>query len=195
MTPRDLWRRLQQIVFHNVLHLDDTPHRIAWGVFIGAMIAFTPTLGFQIVLYLPVAAILRANKVSGIPILFISNPFTAVPLYYATWSIGAAVLHPEKEVTRATIKTWLGNTGRALKDDGIGRLLESEFWSEAGRLLASTGGELWMGALVCGLLVGLPSYFSTRWGINAFRHLREVRRLPHGPMDRRTVPGPRKDRQ
>ena len=183
MKPMELWRRLQQIVFHNILHLDDTPHRIAWGVFIGAMIAFTPTLGLQIVLYLLVAALLRANKVSGIPILFISNPFTAVPLYYTTWSVGAAVLHPEKEVTRATIKTWLGNTGRALKSDGLERLLESEFWSDAGRLLASTGGELWMGALVCGLLVALPSYFITRWGIDAFRHLREGRRLSHGPID------------
>ncbi|TFH27625.1 MAG: DUF2062 domain-containing protein, partial [Myxococcales bacterium] len=105
MRPTDLWRRLQQIVMHNILHLDDTPHRIAWGVFIGAMIAFTPTLGLQIMLYLPVAALLRANKLSGIPVLFISNPFTAVPLYYATWSLGAAILQPEKEVTRATIKT------------------------------------------------------------------------------------------
>lgn len=181
MTPRELWRRLQQIVFHNILHLDDTPHRIAWGVFIGSMIAFTPTLGFQIVLYLLIAALLRANKLSGIPILFISNPFTAVPLYYATWSVGAAVLHPEKQVTRATIKTWLGNTGRALKHDGVERLLDAEFWSDTGRLLASTGGELWMGALVCGLFVGLPLYFITRWGINAFRHLREERRLSHAP--------------
>jgi len=183
MNLRDLWRRLQQIVFHNILHLDDTPHRIAWGVFLGAMIAFTPTLGLQIVLYLPIAALLRANKLSGIPILFISNPFTAVPLYYTTWSVGAAVLQPETEVTRATIKTWLGNTGRALKDGGVEHLLGREFWTDAGRLLASTGEELWVGALVCGLIVAPPMYFVTRWGINAFRHLREARRLPHGPMD------------
>jgi uncharacterized protein (DUF2062 family) len=182
MTPSELWRRLKQIVFHNVLHLDDTPHRIAWGVFIGAMIAFTPTLGLQIVLYLLVTALLRANKVSGIPILFISNPFTAVPLYYTTWSIGAAVLHPQKEVTRATIKTWLGNTGRALKHGGVERLLDADFWSDTGRLLASTGGELWMGALVCGLIVAPPLYFLTRWGIGTFRHLREGRRLSHGPQ-------------
>jgi hypothetical protein len=188
MSPKELWRRLKQIVIHNILHLDDTPHRIAWGVFIGAMIAFTPTLGLQIVIYLPLAALLRANKISGIPILFISNPFTAVPLYYTTWSVGAAVMHPDKEVTRATIKTWLGNTGRALKDGGIERLFESEFWYGAGRLLAGAGGELWMGALVCGLIVALPSYFMTRWGINAVRHLREGRRLPHGPMDRRNSP-------
>lgn len=185
MTPSELWRRLRQIVYHNILHLDDTPHRIAWGVLLGALIAFTPTLGLQIVIYIPVAALLRANKVSGIPILFISNPFTAVPLYYTTWSIGAAVLHPEKEVTQATIKTWLGNTGRALKNGGVESLLDPELWADSARLLWSTGAELWMGALVCGLVVGLPLYFLTRWGLNAVRHLREARHLPHGPMDDR----------
>ena len=185
MNPSDMWRRLQQIVVHNVLHLDDTPHRIAWGVFIGAMIAFTPTLGLQIVLYVPVAALLGANKLSGIPILFISNPFTAVPLYYTTWSVGAAMMHPEKEVTRATIKRWLGDTGRALREHGAERLFEAEFWSDTGRLLASTGGELWVGGLVCGLVVAPPAYFLTRWGIGAFRHLREGRRLSHGAPKRR----------
>jgi len=183
MSPKDLWRRLQQIVTHNILHLDDTPHRIAWGVFIGGVIAFTPTLGFQIVLYVALAALLKANKVSGIPILFISNPFTAVPLYYMTWSVGAVVLHPEKEVTPATIRLWLGNTHRALKDNGMERLLDHEFWNEAGRLFASAGGELWIGGLVCGLFFALPCYFLTRWGINALRHLREERRLSHGRSD------------
>ncbi len=185
MNLGSMWRRLQQIVFHNILHLDDTPHRIAWGVFIGAIIAFTPTLGLQILLYIPVATLLRANKVSGIPILFISNPFTAVPLYYMTWKVGAAVMRPEREVTQATIKQWLGTTGRALRNDGPSRLLEVDFWQEVGRLFASTGAELWIGGLLCGIVVALPTYFLTRWGINAVRHLREGRRLPHGPMDRK----------
>lgn len=184
MNALDLWRRLQQIIVHNILHLDDTPHRIAWGVFIGAIIAFTPTLGLQILIYIPVATLLGANKVSGIPILFVSNPFTAVPLYYMTWKVGAAVIHPEREVTRATIHGWLGNTGRQIRDGGLSRLLEADFWQEAGRLLASTGAELWVGGLLCGLVVALPTYFLTRWGINAVRHLREGRRLPHGPIDR-----------
>lgn len=184
MNLKDWWRRLEQIVIHNILHLDDTPHRIAWGVFLGAIVAFTPTLGFQIVIYLAVATLLGANKVSGIPILFVSNPFTAVPLYYATWWIGGLVLRPEKEITRATIKNWLGSTGRALRDGGARRLLESDFWTGAGQLIAGTGAELWIGGLICGLVVAIPSYFLTRWGINAVRHLREGRRLPHGPMDR-----------
>ena len=183
MNVQALWRRLKQIVLHNILHLDDTPHRIAWGVFIGAIVAFTPTLGLQILIYIPIAALMGANKVSGIPILFISNPFTAVPLYYTTWKVGAAVLRPEHEVTRATIRGWLGDTGRALKNDGLGRLLEVEFWQDAGRLMASTGAELWVGGLLCGIVVAVPVYFLTRRGINAVRHLRDARRLPHGPMD------------
>jgi uncharacterized protein (DUF2062 family) len=184
MNVRDLWRRLKQIVVHNILHLDDTPHRIAWGVFIGSIIAFTPTLGLQILMYIPIAAMLGANKVSGIPILFISNPFTAVPLYYTTWKVGALVLHPGSEVTRDTIHGWLGSTGRALKNDGPGRLLEGDFWYDAGRLLASTGAELWVGGLLCGIVFAVPTYFLTRWGINTVRHLRDARRLPHGPIDR-----------
>ncbi len=183
MKLSEAWRRLQQVVFHNILHLDDTPHRIAWGVFLGTLIAFTPTLGLQIVFYLPVAALLGANRLSGIPILFISNPFTAVPLYYTTWSVGARILHPEDGgvvVTRDTITAWLGETGRALKESGPGRLLERDFWTDAGRLLISTGDELWVGGLVLGLAAGIPLYFATRWGISTFRHLREGRRLVRG---------------
>lgn len=185
MNAIELWRRLQQIVFHNILHLDDTPHRIAWGVFIGAMIAFTPTLGLQIIFYLLVATLLRANKVSGIPILFISNPLTAVPLYYATWSVGATLLHPEdggRVVTRDTIKAQLGETGHALKETGLSRLFDLELWMDAGRVLLSTGDELWVGGFILGLVTGIPLYFATRWGIGAFRHLREGRRLAHGAV-------------
>ena len=186
MNLKEFFGRLQWIVFHNILHLDDTPHRIAWGVFLGSVIAFTPTLGLQIVFYVLVATLFGANKISGIPILFVSNPFTAVPLYYATWTVGAWVLHPEdhgRVVTRDEIKTWLGETGRALKETGIERLLDGDFWLDAGRLLLATGDELWVGGLIFGLITGVPLYFATRWGINAFRHLREGRHLPHGPTD------------
>lgn len=189
MNTKGLWSRLQQIVFHNVLHLDDTPHRIAWGVFIGTTIAFTPTLGLQIIFYLLVATLLGANKISGIPILFLSNPFTAVPLYYMTWSLGATILHPDnggRAVTHDTIKTWLGETGRAFRESGLSRFLDRDFWLDAGRLLVSTGGELWVGGLAIGFVAAIPLYFATRWGINAFRHLRDERRLVHGSIGPRS---------
>jgi hypothetical protein len=38
------------------------------------------------------------------------------------------------------------------------------------------------------LAVALPAYFLTRRGINAVRHLREGRHLPHGPIDHKPNP-------
>src|SRR5690606_17221590 len=79
--------KFRQVLVHNILGLDDTPHRIGLGVLLGFLVAFTPTLGFQIIMYVALAALIRANKLSGIPILFISNPFTAVPLYWFVWKV------------------------------------------------------------------------------------------------------------
>src|SRR5690606_35711270 len=124
--------QFKRVLVHNILGLDDTPHRIALGVLLGFVIAFTPTLGFQIILYVAVAALLRANKLSGIPILFITNPFTAVPLYWFVWKVGGLVLgrsaEGEKAPSAAALdalfegKTWA---------EGAETLVTSEFWGHA----------------------------------------------------------------
>ena len=179
--------RLKDLLIRRILHLDDTPNRIAWGVFLGFLVAFTPTLGLQIVIYVAVATLLRANKVSGVPFLFITNPFTAVPLYYFVWKVGAFVLrfgNNGDSVTEEKIAAWLGETGRVVRNTDWERLVEWEYWADTGRVLVSTGAELWVGALVCGLVTGVPAYFVTRWAVGTFRHLRDVRResrLPEPP--------------
>ena len=92
------WEKLKDVVVHKILGLDDAPSRIAWGVFLGCVVAMTPTLGLQILLYVSLATLLRVNKLSGIPILFISNPFTAVPLYGFCWWVGNLLLHGVDQV-------------------------------------------------------------------------------------------------
>lgn len=75
-----------------VMHADDTPHRLALGVALGVLIALTPTVGVQLFLYFPIAWLIRANAIVGIPFLFATNVFTIVPVYMAQYSIGAFVL-------------------------------------------------------------------------------------------------------
>src|SRR6056297_631558 len=53
--PQSWKARLKHLLVHNILHLDDTPHRIAWGVFWGFFIGATPTIGIQVLLYWIVA--------------------------------------------------------------------------------------------------------------------------------------------
>jgi len=167
---RRLWRRLKDIFVHRILGVDDTPHRIAWGVLLGSIVAWTPTIGLQIVIYVAAASVVRANKVSGIPILFISNPFTAVPLYYFAWKVGAFVLRggnvdsvDGEALVRERLETNV--SGQSWMED----IFTAEFWSDLGATLVQMGGELWLGSLVMGVLMGIPCYFLTLWAVRSYR--------------------------
>ena len=76
------WRRAQRFVKYRILHVDDTPHRIALGVAIGMFVAWTPTIGFQMGLTVLLCALFRANKLVGVPLVWISNPLTIIPVYF-----------------------------------------------------------------------------------------------------------------
>jgi len=171
MTP---WQRLKKLVVHQILGVADTPHRIAWGVFLGGLIAWTPTLGLQIVLYLAAATLLRANKVSGIPILFISNPFTAVPLYWFAWKVGDTVLNEDEGGSGAAEVAERMHAAEANAEETslLTDLWTKEFWQEAGETLLSMGAELWLGGLIMGLITAIPCYLLTLWGIRVFRRAR-----------------------
>ncbi len=174
MTPARIWRRLKDLVVHRILGVDDTPQRIAFGVFLGFLVAMTPTIGFQIVLYVTIASLLRANKVVGIPILFISNPLSAVPLYWFAWWLGSVILHgdaPSETPNEAVLRDHLEESG-ANEPDWWVAIFTPDFWENLGDQLWRLGAELWVGCLALGLLSGIPAYFLTLWAVRAFRHRR-----------------------
>ena len=165
----NLWGRLKDMVVTRILGLDDSPQRIARGVFLGFLVAMTPTLGLQIVLYVTLAAILRVNKVSGVPILFITNPVTALPLYGFCWWLGNVVLHGGQGAS-----SWEDVRARLIEessrsDSVYEQLLSADFWSSVGEAMAQLGGELWLGSLISGLVLGVPAYALALWGVRAYR--------------------------
>ena len=163
-----LWRRLKDVVVNRILGVADTPHRIAWGVLLGSVIAWTPTIGLQIVLYVAIATALRANKISGIPILFISNPVSAVPLYWFCWWVGNLILHGGGEMDPAVERA----LERQLSGEAEIDMLSGEFWSEIGGALGALGVELWLGSFVLGFATGIPLYFLTLAGVKTYRRAR-----------------------
>ena len=173
-----MWQRLKDLVIRRILGLEDSPQRIAWGVFLGFVVAMTPTIGFQILLYVALATLLRVNKVAGIPILFISNPVSAVPLYSFCWWVGNQLLHGGQGEN-----SWEDVQARLLEGapaaDGIWtHLLSAEFWSRVGDALVQLGGELWFGSLVLGVATGAPCYVLTLWGVTAYRRRSAMRDIP-----------------
>ncbi len=92
MAKKSMYRRISFFVVHHILHTDDTPSRIARGVAIGMFIAWLPLIGLQMLLVLGLSFIFRANKLVGLPIVWISNPFTLGPVYYPSYLLGSAML-------------------------------------------------------------------------------------------------------
>jgi uncharacterized protein (DUF2062 family) len=148
-----------------LLHLDDSAHSIALGVGIGMFIAITPTWGIQMVLVVGVAWLLRANKTAGIPMVWITNPITNVPIYSFCYIIGHALVGgPGLGEVRAAF------AGLSNADLGWGGLARS--WLD---LMWHAAAPLWVGCTVVGLAAGGASYAVAYYFIACYR-----RRHPHG---------------
>lgn len=165
--------RFKDVVVHRILGVADTPHRIAWGVALGNVIAWTPTIGIQIVLYLIFATLLRANKVSGIPMTFISNPVSAVPVYWFTWRVGNLAIGGDSGESQHALQARLSAAEGEMGDKDLwSEIWTAGFWSDVGDLLLSMGLELWVGGFIVGLITAPLFYVITRIGVGAYRRAR-----------------------
>ncbi len=156
-------RKTWAFLVHRVLHADDTPHRIALGVAIGVFIAWTPTIGFQMALVVALAWLLNANRVVGIPLVWISNPVTLVPIYLPNyyvgrWIVGSRVPPPDFAGFANVTGGWLA--------------MVRAWWTITWHGLL----PLWLGSLIVATVLGVASYFTTHLGVVAYRRkLREFR--------------------
>src|SRR5262245_19861478 len=89
-----MFRKLSKLV-QSILSLQDTEHSIALGTAIGLFVAWTPTVGIHMILVVGLTLLLRANKVAGLIAVYLSNPFTIVPMYWIDYWLGALVLDQE----------------------------------------------------------------------------------------------------
>jgi uncharacterized protein (DUF2062 family) len=170
MPHRAISKKLSDVVIYRILHIDDSAHRIALGVAVGFFVAWTPTIGFQMALTIAIAAAVRANKVVGLPIVWISNPVTAVPLYYYNWVIGRATTRGALEHGPA-VKSALAKAIASLNDPltVLRHLFDVDFWRTTGLKLIGFGMELWIGSVIIGLILGALSYMITRRGVTYYR--------------------------
>ena len=153
-------RRTELFLVYRVLHANDTPHRLALGISLGFFVAWTPTIGFQMVLVLLLALALRANARVGLPIVWISNPFTVIPIYLPNYWLGSKLLsfvtgreNFDYEQVRSFLSENFNRPGIALS-----RFFDVSFWSELGSLLLKISLDLWIGSVVIGSIVAVVAY-------------------------------------
>ena len=95
MPVRFILNRTKRFFIFRVLHVDDTPHRIALGVAVGIFVTWTPTIGAQMLLTVLLSWLLRANMLVGVPFVWISNPLTVVPIYGPSYVLGRWIVGGE----------------------------------------------------------------------------------------------------
>lgn len=68
------------------------PAHMRPAIYAGSILSLTPVMGAQLPLALLLSILLRANFMVMGGLQFLTNPFTAAPIYYATHQLGAYVI-------------------------------------------------------------------------------------------------------
>ena len=89
-----------------ILHTNDTPPRAALAFAIGVFIAWTPAVGLHSLLALAIAFLFGLNRVAVLAGTFVNNPWTIVPIYYASAHLGSLIVGSEVSMPRLEGKTW-----------------------------------------------------------------------------------------
>jgi|GEM_PF-901736 len=170
------WRRFLAILKLRVLHVNDTPHRIAMGVAIGVFVSIGlgPFLGIHTFVVLVLAVLLRANKVAALAAMWIHNPLTMWPIVFAEYELGKRIVRvfsdsyeQGEELLRGFLKNW---EARGVFVFPFG----ADFWRELTHMMVKIGLEVSIGCVVLGSLGAVLSYYAAKEIIIEHR-----RRNPH----------------
>ena len=127
--------------------LDDAPPRIAFGLALGAFVAWTPTVGIQMILVVLLSLLIPFNRAAAILAVYLSNPVSMLPMYVLAYRVGNWFF-PKPGLEQ--------QLAEALHDNRLG------WWQWLGRfweLMWEFAGPLWLGALMLGALTAALLYW------------------------------------
>ncbi len=134
-------RRWLRVIFP----LHSSPRRIALGVSIGVLIAFSPSIGFQMGLALVVASILNASRVAAVACVWVTNPLTMGPVFAFTYAVGRPFWFASPEVGLSELSQTIGGGYSPFSVGAVFNAFQSIY---------SLGAEMVMPMLIGGLIVG-----------------------------------------
>lgn len=169
----EYWHKARRFLARKVLHTNDTPHAVALGTGIATFVALLPLIGFQTVIAVALAAVFRANKAICVPIVWITNPFTLVPIYGMCFKLG----HVVRGRSAGHAST---NVLSEFELQQSMSLFELGFWKDLFSRLVGYSVELWIGCAIIGVVFGIASYVTARWGVTTYRERRRRRLLRRG---------------
>jgi uncharacterized protein (DUF2062 family) len=135
---------------HRLIHLNESPYRIAMGCACGIFCSALPIFG-QTFIGMITARLLSASVIASLPWTWISNPLTIVPMWYGGYKLGIWITPGNrKSLSYIEIQALMHNFNHMDWTEGLS-LIYIEFWDA---LL-----PLWLGTVVIGLTMAAPSFF------------------------------------
>jgi uncharacterized protein (DUF2062 family) len=141
------WRRQLRYVYLRFLRLQGTPEQLARGMAAGIFSGCFPLFGFQTIIGIAVATVLRGNRLMAAAATWISNPFTYVPIFAFNYQVGH----------------WLLGGSTAPTFDNLDTLRS---WMDMG---SDVSIRLMLGSTVVGAVAGVIIYFA---GLPLIRRVR-----------------------
>jgi hypothetical protein len=141
------WKRKLRYLYLRLIRLRSTTPAIARGLATGVFAGLFPFFGFQTILGVALAMLVRGNKLTAAVGTWISNPFTYVPVYLFNFKVGQLILGTHD---LSTDVDWASSS----------ELLQ------AGKLFIAT---LLVGCTVTGAIAGTIAYFLSLWLIPLWR--------------------------
>ena len=170
-----LWARTLNFLKQKILHVNDSPQRVARGVAIAFWVAFAiaPLLGLHIWVALILAFVLRANKISMLAFMWVHNPVTMWPILYLNARVGGLVARIWSEETGAGLGR-VADFIRQWQEEGVlASIMLGDFWKRLFDVMLNVGIEVWLGGAILGALAAAASYFGTRQAVILYRRTKE----------------------
>lgn len=101
-----IWQRKIYYFYLRFLRLRGSPESIARGLAAGVFAGLFPFIATQTLIAILIAALIRGNKIVAATATWISNPFTAVPLYAFNFQIGRWLLNYQETFSPKDFQSW-----------------------------------------------------------------------------------------
>lgn len=158
--PRKGVTRPARYLAKRILRLSASPHAIAAGVAAGTFSAFTPFLGFHVILAFALAYLMAGNLLAAALATTVANPLTIPFIALATFRLGEILLG-----IRST---------EAITAAGLFHKLEHLEFSELWQPVLK---PMLVGAGLLGVLAAIFAYGVTRFAVRSFKARRHARLL------------------
>ncbi len=149
-----VWGLIRTRLINPLVRAQGTPKSIARGTALGTWLTLTPTVGIQMTIAAFIGIPWGANMPIAIAIIWLSNPFTIIPLYYSYYWFGTVLL-PGPARSYADVTDAVRVRIEAVTQHGEGVLTALR------TLGADIGTPMVVGSLVIATGIAVPAYFIT----------------------------------